>query len=62
MGLGLSGALQARDLRRVGCSALRAWPADVSRRPDQTEAQMYPDRPRRPSARLHRALIRSDSC
>lgn len=59
--LGLSGALRARDLRSIGCSALQASPADVSRHTDQTEAQMFPDKHHRPSARLHRALIWSDS-
>lgn len=55
--LGLSGVLQARDLRSIGCSALQASPADVSRHTDQTEFQTFPDKPHRPSARLHHALI-----
>lgn len=45
-----------------GCSALRASPADVSRHIDQGEAQTFPDKHHQPSARLHPALIWSDSC
>lgn len=43
--LGLSGALQARELRSLGGSAPQAWPA-----PDQPAAQTFPDKHHGPSA------------
>lgn len=48
-------------VRSTGRSAPKASPADASRRTDPAEAQTFPDKHRRPSARLHRSLMRSDS-